>query len=155
MTNNFLYDIVLGSKIFNLREVLIEMGMDVFDNFIPQDVADLYEKLKNENLQGELIKEGDWLIWKLPNDIIVKISINPLNNEGYIDTFYLKKNGKERKLAHWHPMEDEIYKDLMDINNGQTIWVKKKSSIEDIAIIIDKKEYEAWSDRKKSKYIFL
>lgn len=145
----------IGSKISNLREVLIELGMDVFDNFIPQDVADLYEKLKNENLQGELLKEGDWLIWKLPNDIIVKIAINPLNHEGYIDTFYLKKNGKERNLTHWHPIEDEIYKDLMDIKNGQTIWVKKKSIFEDRVIIIDKKEYEALSDRKKSKYIIL
>lgn len=35
------------------------------DVFIPQDVEELYEKLKSEDLQGELSKEGELLIWKM------------------------------------------------------------------------------------------
>lgn len=127
------------------------------DVFIPQDVEDLYEKLKSENLQGELYKEGDWLIWKLPNDIILKITVNniqwngePSIREGYIGAYYLK-DGKERALTHWHPTEDEIYPDLMDIRNGQTIWVKRKSIWGEQIIIMDKKEYETLSDKKKQR----
>lgn len=118
-------------------------------------VEDLFEKLKSENLQGELYKEGDWIIWKLPNDIILKITVNnilwngePSIREGYIATYYLK-DGKERALTHWHPTEDEIYPDLMDIKNGQTIWVKRKSIWGEQIIIMDKKEYETLSDKKK------
>lgn len=131
------------------------------DVFIPQNVKDLYEKLKSEDLQGELSKEGDQLIWKLPNNIILKIAVNNIwrngkitIREGYIGTSYLK-NGKEMVLTHWHPADDEIYPDLMDIKNGQTIWVKRKSILGEAIIIMDKKEYESFSDKKKSKYIIL
>lgn len=131
------------------------------DSFIPQDVEDLYKKLKSEDLQGELSKEGDWLIWKLPNGIILKIAINnilwkgkPSIREGYIASYY-QKNGRELTLTHWHPMEDEIYPDLMDIKNGQTIWVRRKSIRGEKIIIMDKKEYESFSDKKKSKYQIL
>lgn len=131
------------------------------DVFIPQDVKDLYEKLKSEDLQGELSKEGNLLIWKLPNNIILKITVNNIQRngkitirEGYIGTSYLK-NGRELILTHWHPAEDEIYPDLMDIKNGQTIWVKRKSILGEAIIIMDKKEYESFSDKKKSKYSIL
>mgnify|MGYP001069077738 CR=1 FL=1 len=107
--------------------------------------------MKQEDLIGKLTKEGSLLIWELPNSIILKISINASPHEGYIGTSYLK-NGKEVILTHWHPMEDEIYKDLMDINNGQIIWVKKRSILGERVIIMDKKEYETMSERQKSKY---
>lgn len=119
--------------------------------FVPYDVTDLYEKLKKEDLKGKLTKEESLLIWELPNGIILKIGINNPPHEGYIGTSYLK-DGKEVILTHWHPMDDEIYKDLMDINNGQTIWVKKNSVFGERIIIMDQKEYEAWGDRRKSKY---
>lgn len=129
--------------------------------FIPQDIEDLYEKLKSEDLQGELSKEDGLLIWKLPNQIILKISVNNMEwkgkttiREGYIGTSYLK-NGREQILTHWHPMADEIYPDLMDIKNGQTIWVKKQSIWGEQIIIMDKKEYESFSDKKKSRYMIL
>lgn len=129
--------------------------------FIPEDAEALYEKLKSEDLQGELSKEGEFLIWKLPNHIILKIAVNNVQcrgkitiREGYIDTYYLK-NGREQALTHWHPMEDEIYPDLMDIKNGRTIWVKRKSFFGEQVIIMDKKEYESFSYKKKSKYVIL
>lgn len=132
-----------------------------YDTFIPKDIADLYEKLKTENLQGKLSKEGECLIWKLPNDIILKIYMNDMGSkrgipfrEGYIDTCYLK-NGKEQNLTHWHPQEDEIYSDLMDINNGQTVWARKKSIFGERIIIMDKKEYEAISHKEKDRYTIL
>lgn len=124
------------------------MGRDIF---IPQNAADLYEKLKKEDLKGKLAKEGELLIWKLPNGIILKIGFNDPPHEGYIGTSYLK-NGKEIILTHWHPMEDEIYRDLMDIKNGDTFWVKRNSIFGELVTIMDRKEYEGLSDRKKRKY---
>lgn len=94
------------------------------------------------------------MLWKLPNGICLKIVINNQPHEGYIATYYLK-NGRELALTHWHPMEDEIYSDLMDIQNGQTIWVRKSSLFGDQIIIMDKDEYERLSDRKKAKCTIL
>lgn len=135
--------------------------MKDYDIFIPKDIADLYEKLKTENLQGRLSREGESLIWKLPNNIILKIFVNDIKSEGeisfqegYIDTYYLK-NGKEQNLTHWHPQADEIYPDLMDINNGQIIWVRKKSIFGECIVMMDKKEYEAVSSKEKCKYKIL
>lgn len=131
------------------------------DVFIPQDVKDLYDKLKSEDLQGELSKEGDLLIWKLPNNIVLNIAVNNIQRkgkitirDGYIGTSYLK-NGREVLLTHWHPAEDEIYPDLMDIKYGQTIWVKRKSIWGEAIIIMDKKEYDSFGDKKRSKYSIL
>lgn len=127
------------------------------ENFIPKDITDLYEKLKEENLKGELSKENDLLIWKLPNHIVLKIAINIISDrlhEGYIDTYYLK-NGREQNLTHWHPADDEIYEDLMNINEDRIIWVKKKTIWGEWIMIMDKKEYEAMSDKRKSKYSVL
>lgn len=123
------------------------------DNFVPRDITDLYEKLKKENLKGELSKENDLLIWKLPNDIILKININIISDqfhEGYIDTYYIK-NGREQNLTHWHPADNEIYEDLMNINENRTFWVKKKTIWGEWIIIMDKKEYDAMSDKQKSR----
>lgn len=138
----------------------VEKKMDS-DTFIPKDIGELYEKLKTENLQGKLSKEGECLIWKLPNDIMLKISIYDIQSkrgtsfrEGYIDTYYLK-NGKEQNLTHWHPQEDEIWQDLMDINSGQIIWVRKKSIFGERIIIMDQKEYKAIDHKEKGKYTIL
>lgn len=129
--------------------------------FVPKDISDLYKRLKNENLQGELSKEGEGLRWKLPNCIVLKIFINDIQSkgkssfrEGYIDVCYLK-NGKEQYLTHWHPYEDEIYQDLMDINHGRTIWVRKKSIWGERILIMDRKEWEAFGHKKKRKYTIL
>lgn len=123
-------------------------------SYIPRDTDELYEKLKTEDLQGELSVEGELLIWRLPNGICLKIAVNNQPHEGYIDTYYLK-DGREQALTHWHPMEDEIYRDLLDIRDGQTFWIRKRSLFSDQIIIMDKNEYERLSDREREKCIIL
>lgn len=129
--------------------------------FIPQNIMDLWEKLKKENLRGELLKENESLIWKLPNNIIIKVFINHIQTkkgdyfqEGYIGTYYLK-NGKKQPMAHWHPYPEEIWKDLMDIQYGETIWVRKTSVFGEHILMMDRKEYEAISQKKKKRYKIL
>lgn len=127
------------------------------DIFIPHNVEELYEKMICGNFAGKLLTKDDWLIWQLPNGITVKVAIDERMLEGYIDTSY-HCDGKEYLLAHWHPVEDEIYTDLLKIESGQTFWVKKKKSIfnsNSLPIIMDKTEWEAFQERQKNKYTML
>ena len=123
--------------------------------FIPKDLSELYEKLVKEDVKGELSKQEDWLIWKLSNGIILKIGILAPFGEGYIGVYYLK-NGKEKNLTHWHPADDEIYRDLMEINHEDIIWIRKKSVFkEQPPVFIERKRYEAMSERRKGRYSIL
>lgn len=81
----------------------------------------------SENFAGELLTKDDWLIWRLPNGITVKVAIDKRILEGYVDTSYYE--GKEYSLTHWHPVEKDIYNDLLDIENGKTFWIKTKKQI--------------------------
>lgn len=125
------------------------------DTFIPESINELYKKMTDDGFTGELSIEDDWLIWKLPNRIIIKTALNNHPGEGYIEISYF--NGKkESSLTHWHPFEDEIYKDLLDINSGQTFWVRKKSNIFNYSfrsiITIDKCYWDKLSEKRRNKY---
>lgn len=120
-----------------------------------RDIDEVYEALLKENVKGELKKEKDFLVWTLPNQIIIEIALN-LPYEGYIGTAYII-NGKRWELAHWHPQVDEMYNDLLDIQNGNTIWVTRKNMFgkKSVPIIMEKRDYEAMSDKRKSRYSIL
>ena len=47
--------------------------------FIPHNSNELYEKMVKEQFPGELSLEKDWLVWKLPNGITVKVSFDTLH----------------------------------------------------------------------------
>ncbi len=120
-----------------------------------QDINEVYEALLKENVKGELKTENDFLIWTLPNRIIIEVTLN-LPWEAYIGTAYIR-DGKRLDLAHWHPQFDEMYHDLLDIHNGNTIWVTRKNMFgkESVPIIMAKREYEAMSDKRKARYTIL
>lgn len=121
-----------------------------FYRFIPKDIEELYEALQKEHVKGTLALEDGQLIWRLPNDIILKVYIwNPVY-EGYIETYYIKNGGKI-SLTHWHLAAEEVYPDLMDIDGGRTVWVKKKSLFGEEILMMDRKEYEAMSDKEKRR----
>lgn len=126
------------------------------DLFIPNNVEELYEKMICENFTGELFTKDDWLVWRLPNGITVKVAIDKRIPEGYIDTYYY--DGKEYSLTHWHPVEEDIYNDLLKIENGKTFWVKTKKSIfyrKSLPVIMEMNRWETLSEKQKSKYYIL
>lgn len=126
-----------------------------YKKVIPKNTDDLYSEMKKNAFEGQLLKDGEMIVWKLDNNIIIYIFVNNQLHEGYIDTYYLN-NGKRIPLTHWHPMEDEIYDDLMDINLKNIIWVKKKTIFgETLPIIMERTEYKNMSNKKKSKYIIV
>lgn len=125
--------------------------------FIPHNTKELYDKMLAEQFVGEISVEKDMIIWKLPNSIILTIFVlNIPPDEGYIGTSY-PYGKKELILAHWHPATDEIYNDLLAINTGQTLWIVKKRKIDfrNSPRIIERKEWETFSERKKSRYEIL
>ena len=132
-----------------------ERGSLDSDIFIPHNVTELYEKMISEHFAGQLEIESGLLVWTLPNGIVIKTIVENQPQEGYILVCYW--NGKrETGLTHWHPMEDEIYKDLYDINIGQIFWVKKKRTFfTSSPLFMHKSIWEKFSDKRKNKYIIL
>lgn len=126
------------------------------NDYIPIDINDLYRKLTKEYFKGLFLVEDDWLIWKFSNHIMIKVSILELPHEGYIETLYLH-DGKEISLTHWHPMVEEIYPDLLEINTAESFWILKKRKLfyDPYPISISKKTYASLSEKKKAKYVVL
>lgn len=112
----------------------------------------LYQRMMDEKFIGHIVLSDDELIWKLPNGILIKVYLNLPMHEGYIATFYIDVK-KEVTLTHWHPSIDEIYIDLLDINIGNTFWVvKKKKVFKALPMIMEKKQWESFSDKKRRRY---
>lgn len=125
--------------------------------FIPHNANELYEKMIREQFTGQLSLEDDHLIWKLPNGITIKVTFSTLFPEAYLGTCCLDGK-KEIPLAHWHPMIEDVYRDLSEINNGQIFWVKRKKKgflTNNFPVIMYKKEWENLNEKRKGKYIIL
>lgn len=131
--------------------------------FLPHSITDLYEKMIEEEFTGQLSIEDDRLIWKLPNGITIKVAFHYVKSkqggqfvEGYFETCY--RNDKEEiPLTHWHPSHEEIYRDLYEINSGHTFWVLKKPLFRKnpLPLIMEKSEWQKYSEKRRNKYIKL
>lgn len=127
--------------------------------FIPHNNNELYEKMISEQFPGELSLEKNWLVWKLPYGVSVEVAFHDLYPETYLGTYYYYGNGKKKfPLTHWHPYIEDVYNDLSEIASGKIFWVKRKRKMKrlfslDLPIIMDKDEWEKFSEKKKSKYI--
>lgn len=127
-----------------------------YEVFIPHSVTELYEKMIGEQFTGQIEIKSDSLIWTLDSGIVLEIVVDNQPQEGYIGINYLDYKKRTTQLTHWHPMEYEIYRDLWDINTGQTFWVKKKRSILwRYPLIMDRRVWEGYSEKRKSKYVIL
>ncbi|MBQ7132383.1 MAG: hypothetical protein IJO29_07395 [Oscillospiraceae bacterium] len=121
-----------------------------------QKMCEIYEKMLSENFTGQLSYEDGWIIWKMPNDIIIKSTINIPPGEGYICAYYFDGK-KENALTHWHPEVDEIYEDLMKINCGEIFWIstRRKSRANRLPVMFEKYEWDELSEDIKNMYIIL
>lgn len=120
-----------------------------------QKMCEIYQRMLGENFKGQLSYEDGWIIWKLPNDIIIKATINIPPGEGYISAYYFDEK-KENALTHWHPEVEEIYEDLMKINCGEIFWViSRKSRTKSLPIMFEKYEWGELSEDIKNMFIIL
>ncbi len=115
--------------------------------FIPSSMEELYEALRRQNPPGELSLEGDVILWRLPNGVSLWVCFDA------IATAWTDSRGRERPLTHWHPAEEEIFADLLDICQGKTFWVRKKRALwEALPLIMEREHWERLSQRQRGKY---
>ena len=77
--------------------------------FIPRSMEELHERLRDEHPPGDLSLKEDVILWRLPNGVTVWACFDA------IATVWTDSRGRKRQLTHWHPPEDEIFSDLLDI----------------------------------------
>ena len=63
------------------------------------------------------------------NEKILEKIINNQFGEGYISYNYIFNN-KEIYITHFHPLMEELYKQLKEVNNGINILVVKKQFLD-------------------------
>lgn len=115
--------------------------------FVPRSMEELYEALRRQNPAGELALKEDVLLWRLPNGIRLWVCFET------IATAWTDRRGRERPLTHWHPPEEEIFGDLLDICQGRTFWVRKKRSLfQAPPLIMERETWGRYSERKKRRY---
>lgn len=115
--------------------------------FVPRSMEELYEALRRQNPPGELSLQGDAIVWRLPNGVSLWACFDT------IATAWTDSRGRERPLTHWHPAEEEIFADLLDICQGKTFWVRKKRALwEALPLIMEREHWEALSQRQRGKY---
>lgn len=115
--------------------------------FIPRSMEELHERLRGEHPPGELSLGEDVILWRLPNGVSLWICFDT------IATAWIDRRGRERPLTHWHPAEEEIFADLLDICQGRTFWVRKKRALwEAPPLIMEREHWEALSQRQREKY---
>lgn len=109
--------------------------------YIPQNSEDLVQKCKLCGFRGTfLIINSDTVIWRVDEHITLRIILHhTFNDEGYIEEWYdYLENGKIDTQGHWHPMAEEIWRDLKNINDNETAILRK--SIFGTRVIVDNKE---------------
>ena len=120
-----------------------------------QALTELYQKMTDENFIGQLSLDDDWLIWKLSDTVILKITIE--FHEGYV-AVYSVEDKTEKPLTHWHPEIEEIYDDLLKVNTGDVFWVIRKKSFfypYPSVLSMEKREWESLSDKRKKQYTII
>lgn len=113
----------------------------------------IYLKMKNERFNGEIIINDFCIIWKFDENISIRVTIDNLQEEGYIAINYLK----ESKSTHWHPDLTDLYDDLLKINNRDLFGVIKKKGFlfRNILFMMNRDYWESLNAKVRKKYTVL
>ncbi len=116
---------------------------------VPHTTYDLYKMLiENGDLTGKIEFLDDCIFWSFKDFWIYAFCDQ---NEGYISVNRNKKHWWEsEQLLHWHPMKDEIYKNLCAIGNKDNILVIRNGCLfSDIFYLGKENEYKYPPDKKR------
>lgn len=117
----------------------------------PQTTEELYNMLlETPDLAGKLELEGDAVFWTF-NNFWVYASLD--QNEGYIEVNIKKEHWwQSSQLLHWHPMKDEIYKDLCALGNKNNVLVIRSGWLfSDIFYLGKESEYKYTPNKKRHR----
>ncbi len=100
------------------------------------------------------------LRWELPSGINIIFRLNEYEDRRYPVVRYrdwyvsasFVEDGKERGLEHWHRSADEVWEDVIAIQNGELFWVTKKNLFGKVSLptLIKKEDY----DRARNKDVY-
>jgi hypothetical protein len=123
------------------------------EEIVKEKLALIYQEMKDNQFNGEIIIDGSWIVWKFSENIIVKATIDNSHEEGYISINYLKQS----KSTHWHPDLDDLYDDLFRINAKVLFGVIKKKGFlfRNQFFMMNKDYWEKLDDKGKGKYMVL
>lgn len=125
------------------------------DEFIPQTYEELINKCKECGFRGLFSMDNNTLLWRVSKHILLRIVLhNAINDEGYIEEWYIDNDGKEIPKGHWHPMAEEIFNDLRDINDNEIV-ILRKGIFQSIVILGSKNDISMYKDGLFIKYEIL
>ena len=97
-----------------------------------EETKALYQRLMGTQcLKGTLGESGGNILWRFHEHLTLAIYVD--DRDTYVDV----NNG----MTHFHPDEEELYDDLMDIMHGETVFVTKLGLFG---------RYISWAGTKKS-----
>ena len=88
-------------------------------DFVPASTKELYQKMFGwNNLRGKISydEETENMTWIIANDLRLEISL--WGFEGMVNVFD-SDLPKTTALTHWHPDADEVYREMLDINESK------------------------------------
>lgn len=94
--------------------------------FIPRTNEELINKMKKEKFKGEYKVKDDIVAWYISKEVKIEIILNNIPDEAYI-SYYVKIDNKVYYMTHEHPLMDEIYEVLLELNKETNMLVVKKS----------------------------
>lgn len=107
--------------------------------YIPKDNEELILKCKQSNFRGTFSIEEGAVLWHVTKHITLKIYLHAAyNEEGYIEEWYTDDEGKTFPQGHWHPIAENIFPDLQNINDNET--AIRRKGIFSTGVIVDSKE---------------
>ena len=96
------------------------------NNFIPGTSEELLNKMIENRFKGTyFIKHGN-VIWNISDKVFLEIIIENQFDEAYI-SYNCRINNKEIAITHSHPLSEELYDVLNELNNETNILLIKKT----------------------------
>lgn len=115
--------------------------------FIPKNPEELISKMKKAKFKGEYIVKDDIVAWYISNEIKLEIILDNNPDEAYI-SYYAKLDDKIYYLTHEHPLMEELYNLLEELNRETNILLVKKSIFGKISRLY----FASNEDFKEEKY---
>lgn len=115
--------------------------------FIPKNPEELISRMKKEKFKGEYISRNDKVVWYISDKMKLEIILNNNPSEAYV-SYYARLDDKIFYLTHEHPLMEDLYNLLEELNRETNILLVKKSIFGKISRLY----FASNEDFKEEKY---
>lgn len=123
--------------------------------FVPGTEMEVLEKMQSDGFRGSYYIDQNGLIWEFTNGIVLDIVVDN-GPDSYIGVSFL--SGKRKcPVTHWHPDREELYEDLLALNMGKYVFLRKRPlwPMRENIVIMERKKWDSFSSRKKKHYCLI